>query len=445
MSSINISAIISSILLSFPIGLVLGSISCVLHKRTNMRKQKMFVLSTIWWWYLAFVLYSTLFSRDNHPYTSTNLIPFKDLFHTFYFFDTDRILLIALNFVLFIPIGGLLAIQLQDHIFYKSIPLFCFSVSFFIEMLQYMLKLGIADINDLILNLMGGVWGWNLHKCFVLRKYNYFSLTAFIVPIIICFITIGYHIIQPYGKTIYDVFPTDSVSVGTVSYSSNFNLDSLRSEADIYKLSENNKDDAKNMINLIFNALDTSIAEKIPYDDCCVCYSQNRTFCLWYYYRDQHFELLNFSHNLTDIINPTSLTDIYNFFNSIGISLPSGLEHTTSNESIIVKANLLSCQNSLYDGNILFHMTDGFIDSVSFQVTELQYDSSAPLISTEQIYNLINDGKFYCFGLEAINQLTCQNVELIYALDSKKFYRPYFEILATADGNDITLLIDALA
>ena len=47
--------------------------------------------------------------------------------------------------------------------------LYCmFSTSISIEILQYILGVGVSDIDDVLLNVIGGIWGYYLYK--ILKK-----------------------------------------------------------------------------------------------------------------------------------------------------------------------------------------------------------------------------------------------------------------------------------
>ena len=443
MSSMNMLTFAFNTALTFPIGLLLGFLSYILHRNAGKKGKRCFVLSTIWWWYLALLVYTILLSRESQPNSSVNFIPFKDLIHAIYFYYLEEIELILINFLLFVPMGYLLSVGLMSYPFYPAIPLFCFTMSLLIEVLQYFFKVGAFDINDIILNSMGGAWGWSLHKCFVWKKYRFFSLVAFAIPILVCFIIIGCIILQPYGKTAHDILPTRKISVKSVSFSSDFIACTNKFDAAIYKLSENNNQQQEIVENL-FDALGSTISERILYDDCCVYYSKGRSFCVWYYYANGHFSLHNFKHNLSDYVDPSRLPDIYSFFASIGIDLPNGLELSSDNDSVIIKSNMLPFNKFTYDGSILFHITEEEIDTIEFQISELVYHSSAKTITIEGLQNRIAHGMFNYTKADCIEQIVCKRIDVEYALDSKNFYRPYFMINVVADGYDTALYIDAL-
>ena len=67
------------------------------------------------------------------------------------------------NIVIFLPFGVYLALFNPDKRLFKNV-LFVFLFSLSVEILQYTLKLGIGDIDDVILNCLGGALGIAAYK-----------------------------------------------------------------------------------------------------------------------------------------------------------------------------------------------------------------------------------------------------------------------------------------
>lgn len=101
-----------------------------------------------------------------------NLIPFT--FITDLFSDNTTIDVglknVLGNFALFIPMGVLLPL-LFKNISRKKTILICFGVSLFFEVIQYIVGLGASDIDDLILNTLGGIMGAWIYFVF-LKKFD---------------------------------------------------------------------------------------------------------------------------------------------------------------------------------------------------------------------------------------------------------------------------------
>ncbi|MDQ2720063.1 MAG: VanZ family protein [Bacteroidota bacterium] len=68
-----------------------------------------------------------------------------------------------LNVVIFVPLGLYAGILFKRWFFFKILFLF-FSISLIIEGLQFIFKLGAADITDIITNTLGGIIGFMIFE-----------------------------------------------------------------------------------------------------------------------------------------------------------------------------------------------------------------------------------------------------------------------------------------
>jgi glycopeptide antibiotics resistance protein len=106
--------------------------------------------------YLFILLWLVLFKFSYDPFAvirdfqtrSLNLIPFTRAY---------KGEMIA-NLVAFIPFGVMLGVNFKQAAFrYKIVAIFAFSLA--VEITQYALAIGVADITDVIMNTLGGVLG----------------------------------------------------------------------------------------------------------------------------------------------------------------------------------------------------------------------------------------------------------------------------------------------
>ncbi len=132
--------------------------------------------------YSSFLLFCMFlgFDRPEHfvlKKYSYNLIPFKNIGG---FVDNAIhgkaiiafLINIVGNIVVFIPIGFLLPLLFKKINSFKKFSLVFVSVIIVLEISQILLHVGVADIDDLILNYIGGVIGWKLFQHFSLKKVS---------------------------------------------------------------------------------------------------------------------------------------------------------------------------------------------------------------------------------------------------------------------------------
>jgi|SRR5690625_4263588 len=108
---------------------------------------------------------------------SHNFIPFKTIFY--YFFSASemsfgvRIANLAGNVIGFMPFGFLMPILSKRFLNLKIITLATFCLSLAFELTQLIFGFGSFDVDDLILNTLGGVFGYfliSLIFTFIYRK-----------------------------------------------------------------------------------------------------------------------------------------------------------------------------------------------------------------------------------------------------------------------------------
>jgi len=117
---------------------------------------------------------SELFNADRAISRIFSLTPFETIFG--YFSSTHFNLWIALmnvvgNIVLFIPLGIYLQIFKKNKKILNCVTLACV-ISLGVEVTQYILGIGRTDIDDIILNTLGGMLGVFVYKIIYLLLKN---------------------------------------------------------------------------------------------------------------------------------------------------------------------------------------------------------------------------------------------------------------------------------
>ena len=117
--------------------------------------------------YLTLLAYLTLFSQfygRTLLHRRINIIPFETILN--FIMDshtTESIIInIAGNIVAFMPLGFLLPAVSRKFAGVLRIILISLTATTTIEILQYISNVGITDIDDVILNLLGGLLGYFL-------------------------------------------------------------------------------------------------------------------------------------------------------------------------------------------------------------------------------------------------------------------------------------------
>ena len=134
-------------------------------KKTNSKKQIwLIILLTA---YLLILFRLTVFRSGSYPTEmSVNLSLFTDLVATYHENGIWMVLyLVVGNIVWFVPFGFLLPVIWQKLKSYYTIPL-GFLLSLVIETSQFILKKGMFEIDDLVLNTLGTAIGCLIYKIY---------------------------------------------------------------------------------------------------------------------------------------------------------------------------------------------------------------------------------------------------------------------------------------
>ncbi len=122
--------------------------------------------------YIIFLLWRVFFyayggyHRHYVPSIQINIIPFKTISTYLLHYNNVKFNIwffnLFGNIIAFMPFGILLPFVKKAYQSSKSIIITTFFSSLFIEILQMIFRVGTADIDDLILNTMGGYIGYRL-------------------------------------------------------------------------------------------------------------------------------------------------------------------------------------------------------------------------------------------------------------------------------------------
>lgn len=144
----------------------------------NQNKIFKFIFFTAFLIYLAYLAYLTLFSHfygRSYFHRSINLVPFRTITHFVMNEGSTRIMLTNLggNMAAFVPMGFLppfFSIKLKRA---RNIFMLILAASLLIEILQFCAGVGVSDIDDILLNTLGGILGYLIHYIFEGRRNTY--------------------------------------------------------------------------------------------------------------------------------------------------------------------------------------------------------------------------------------------------------------------------------
>lgn len=127
---------------------------------------------------LIYIVFFVSNRRSTHYNYELNLIPFQGTIDTFFglnYADKKEVYNFYINLFgnigLFIPFSIILRTTFKIYKF-KTLFFLTMLFSISIEILQYFFQIGVADIDDVILNLLGAVIGIFLYRVIFRRNFS---------------------------------------------------------------------------------------------------------------------------------------------------------------------------------------------------------------------------------------------------------------------------------
>ncbi|MBY0097127.1 VanZ family protein [Mesobacillus maritimus] len=104
----------------------------------------------------------------NEAFTEYNLVPFQTIMNyinaTGYINTSIVITNLAGNILAFMPLGFFLPLLFKRYLKFRNTIFVVIASTFSVECLQYYFRVGSFDVDDLILNTVGGILGFGVFK-----------------------------------------------------------------------------------------------------------------------------------------------------------------------------------------------------------------------------------------------------------------------------------------
>ncbi len=149
--------------------------------RTGRNQKRLMIVSRLLFIiYLGFTLYFMFFSErmgrsvcDSYRY---NLEPFVEIKRFYSLLGSDMTLTAYINLfgnvLCFIPFGIFLPAVGRHFKSFVRVTILAALFSLFIESIQLYFKVGIFDVDDLMLNTLGGMTGYVMYKIYAFIRYG---------------------------------------------------------------------------------------------------------------------------------------------------------------------------------------------------------------------------------------------------------------------------------
>lgn len=414
----------------------------IMHGEKKLSKKNIIILivSCI---YLCIVFCAVFLNRTN--YTGDVQSFFSSYRLAWYSCSVQGWRNITLNILLFIPLGFLFPFwseKLNKFLIALSMGLL-FSVS--VETLQYVMKIGVFECDDILNNTLGVVLGYcllqilrQLHRKKYSKAVAYFL--PFLIPILI-FAGLGiYYCAKPYGNLFVSYY--NSKDMDEINVSVNYTpLDNT--SAFIYQSKSETKEKAFEKAERLFDTVNVKIDTNTEFTDENNMYmvnSKNAKFHFVMNLDNGSYNFQNEDYFQIDSVKPdTSYSEkqVREALKKFSVVLPeNSVFKVNENSNYEFYVNTVS-DGILYNGTLYCTMFPneelGEIDS---HILSLQCCSKEFGKSEVEALQQIKNGKF---NIDAELPKDCdieiKNCSIIYLADSKSYYQPVYQFNAVISSN----------
>lgn len=422
-------------------------IICFIIRKRSTATLKRQILWFVTLWYLI-ALSMILFTTGHSGEASFNLYPLRSIYAAMA--DTGVALwqLVALTAGLFIPFGFLLSLVITKKRTQRLVPLISLIYALALEGLQLLFSYGSFDLDRPILGMLGAAFGCGLaglifpSHCGGKRGILHYIEAA--APIALTAALLISYSAHQYGYLPCETGKPYNAKRANIDCSAI--ADSLPKKLDVYALVLPS-DNAAVSADRIFSALDLlrDPDYKNEYDSVLLYRSDNAQALLWYY-NDGSFNLTLYGGG------PDGSGDVFEFVSGLikgfGRALPDGLtrEQLGKNEYRLT-ADFLRSGDEVYTGSVNFSVSNGQLEYLDYELYTLLPLGAEYTLDSESVADRIRRGEFICSGGVMISgdieDVQCRSVNIVYAADSKNFYRPMYSIEAVINGGIATILLPA--
>ena len=155
----------------------------------NMKSSTRRYLRICFWLYMVVLFYFVFFSeRYGRTISSSeyryNLEFFKEIRRFIHYRNVvgmeSFVVNILGNIFAFTPLGFFLPMISKNKRGIVNVTLLCFEVSMFIELVQLIYKIGAYDVDDLVMNTLGGLLGYLIYL--IVYKINKRRIEKYAIP-----------------------------------------------------------------------------------------------------------------------------------------------------------------------------------------------------------------------------------------------------------------------
>lgn len=410
--------------------------------------------------YFVVVIGATMLSRPN-LYENTKIQPlfysYKEAWNNFQVSEWRNIIL---NIFLFVPLGFLLPLGIKRLRIWWKIYLAGVLLTLGIETLQFFLKRGIFDLDDMFNNTIGTMIGYGCFAVIMLiisiikEKQKYLKRTIILqLPLFVVLV---------FFAVIFVTYAKQDLGNLSIAYITKVDKNDFTVDAEqkystsqtslaVYKTKQYSREETAQFAEKFFNAIGDIMDKSRTdlYDETAFYYSVEG-FSLWMDYRGGTYRFVDFDTTNADPIVKTESAATEDEIKSVlvqyGIKLPDGVKFSNDGDGkYTFKAKKIITNGRMYDGTFSCrYYENGKMGNIQGDILRCEYDKEVSLISEQDAFKRIEEGKFKVYSNDDKLTIKIGQVTLRYMIDTKGCYQPIYVFDAEINGERSEISIPAI-
>ena len=429
---------------------------CKGTKKISIKKMLLYAIFTC---YLVVVFGATMLSRGSVWQGSAQLHLFYSYREAWNSFSATEWRNIILNILLFVPFGFLLPFVSKYFKTFWKTYLAGLGFTLVIETVQFLLKKGIFEVDDIFNNFLGAVIGYGCYRIFIYvyslvqkKKEKLLPVICYQIPLVLsvgAFVTIFF---LYKNQEIGNLSSNYVCKLNNVKANSDIEFSTNEDNVKVYQLHVAGENETREQAERIFSIFDSGIDDSRTdiYENTAVYYSDDQNNkSLWIEYAGNTYRYTDFNelygdHTSGPDVN-ASEEEIRNALKDMRVSIPEGVIFKNVGDGIYTfTAEQILDGDKLYNGTITCNYTKNkTFSELRYSIITFEEYKTFPIISEKEAFERVQNGKFkYPNSGEII--VFVNDVNLEYEVDSKGFYQPVYVFDVNINDFDTAISVSAI-
>lgn len=404
----------------------------------KLSKKQWAVLILITGWYLL-VLGLTTISRPAN-YGNINLSLFSGYVNAWNKWSYTELQLIIFNMLMFAPLGFLLPLLSKKYEKFSLVSIISFLATLLIEVIQLITGKGIFELDDLLHNFIGSIFGYFIiifvldiirNKKLKLKSTLKMLIIPFAYTILILVALLIYNN-QKYGNL--DFIPAKNQNMSIIEVNNNIKLNDETSKISIYKNKYvNNLNRAKQFSKMVEKLENIKFNKIIRTEGNKKIFKSKNGSLLTYFMDTGVFSYVTWKEisELSEEELESNKLKIESWLNKNNLLIENMYYSIQNNNMIrwdIKKENILENKKDFKSGLIMSQFAkDNKIAILDYAIIYNEYVNEDVIISVNDAYHKLLKGNFEQYNsFKKGDQLYIDECSLDYIYDSKGYYRPVY-------------------